>query len=212
MSRSHLAILASALALSTALFWLGEQTAVTNHASPEVEVATTATPIAHRASSVAAKTAMPKPATPSDEELLPIPEDLSDLDVANLPAGTIAFERFTLDDLRKEQNLPAIDQALIDMNNYPMEQPHQAQDPVLHAFYEIDRDLYRAKHLARHKVVERNRFWARAQSETDPETKTLLLNSAKYHARLALGQQRLQGRLLAKREQLATEVRASLAP
>ncbi len=139
----------------------------------------------------------------SSLELFPKPKDISDIDLSQLPEGTIAFERYTLDELRESEGFPAIDSELITREDFPSETSHQATDPQLHQVYQLDKELHRAKYLARHKIVERDRFWSRAQAETDPDTKALMLSSARYHARLAIKQQRLYASLLQQKADIA---------
>ena len=143
----------------------------------------------------------------SEQELLPAPENISDIDLSTVPKGTIVFEYHSLDELRENEGLPAVDAALVVRNDFPKETPREAADADLHALYQMDRNIHRAKYLAQHKVIERNRFWSRLQNSEDEGERPLLLSSAKYHARIAAAQQKRHDALVEERTAMISNMR-----
>ncbi len=144
---------------------------------------------------------------PGDEELLPKARALTEEEMRLVPEGSILFERFTLDELRAEQGLPAIDAALIRREDFPEETREEAMSPERHELYSMAKEIHRTKYLAQHKVVERNRYWAKAQTAEDEETRALYLSSARYHAQIALAQQERYSELVAARYERIAEMR-----
>ncbi|MFH0899224.1 MAG: hypothetical protein V2A73_01215 [Pseudomonadota bacterium] len=108
----------------------------------------------------------------------PDAEAIDAIDPASVPEGSILVHRASLDDLRREQGLPPISPALIEMNNFRRPTRKEMENPESRAMYELDYQIHRASLLAEHNQHEYERFLRQAREEPSPQIKQDLLESA----------------------------------
>ena len=145
-------------------------------------------------------------ATSEPESVEPAPEQLE------VPPGTIALRRVSLDDLRARAGLPAISPGTIAIDDFPAETDAERADPTHHALYEADRGPSRPRIVAEHEALEAERFARQASDASSADHSELLARAGTQHGELAARYRRRATELQRRRETLLAELANATPP